>query len=147
MEILSSLDSCGVRELAQTADLSSRGTLVSCDSAVKQVPVWRNDQLAPADQFIVADLDAGHLISRRPRSTPSRASSSLSSNETPTTLERTNEGGTLACWFPLSRRLSTPTRPSTQPWLSDKCTSSPFYWTQSSGLPSAELLLIWKLPC
>lgn len=24
--------------------------------------LWRNDQLAPADPFIVADLDAGHLI-------------------------------------------------------------------------------------
>lgn len=42
--------------------MPDRLSLPSSDPAVKQVLLYRNEMLSPQDQFIIADLDAGHLV-------------------------------------------------------------------------------------
>ncbi|KAL7411523.1 nucleotide excision repair TFIIH subunit [Mrakia frigida] len=42
--------------------VATKGTLVTCDEAVKQILIWQNEQLSSQDQFIIMDLDPRHLL-------------------------------------------------------------------------------------
>ncbi|CED85138.1 Uncharacterized conserved protein [Phaffia rhodozyma] len=40
----------------------TKATLITCDEAIKQILLFQNEKLPAQDQFIIADLDATHLV-------------------------------------------------------------------------------------